>query len=193
MDRSRRLRKLRVSLADCAGKRWGRRARLGRRYLWSAPLWLKEIGEGRTPCEPCTLGRLRPLSLLSWRAALIGLGANLGDRQTTLDRAIELLAADSQIDQKGLQPLKLETTPVGSPADPGGLSERMRRSWRLLLAPVGFARSFATDRTATGPTSPKCIGVRARWTSTCFCTMSKWSMIRVCWSHTLAWLFGALH
>jgi 2-amino-4-hydroxy-6-hydroxymethyldihydropteridine diphosphokinase len=48
--------------------------------------------------------------------ALIGLGANLGDRQATLERAIELLAAAVPIQLRACSRW-LETAPVGGPAD----------------------------------------------------------------------------
>jgi 2-amino-4-hydroxy-6-hydroxymethyldihydropteridine diphosphokinase len=44
--------------------------------------------------------------------AYVGLGANLGDREATIRRAVELLAADPEIDVVALSTLR-ETDPVG--------------------------------------------------------------------------------
>jgi len=44
--------------------------------------------------------------------AFVGLGANLGDREATLRRAVELLAADPEIELVALSTLR-ETDPVG--------------------------------------------------------------------------------
>lgn len=48
--------------------------------------------------------------------ALIGLGANLGDRQATLDQALQILAASGDVQLRARSRL-FETEPVGGPAD----------------------------------------------------------------------------
>jgi 2-amino-4-hydroxy-6-hydroxymethyldihydropteridine diphosphokinase len=49
--------------------------------------------------------------------AYVGLGANLGDREATIGRAVELLAADPEIDVLAVSPLR-ETDPVGYEEQP---------------------------------------------------------------------------
>lgn len=78
--------------------------------------------------------------------AYIGLGANLGEREETLRRAIELLAADSEIEVVGVSSFR-ETDPVGhadqplflnaaaaleTELPPGALLERLLEIERLL-------------------------------------------------------------
>jgi 2-amino-4-hydroxy-6-hydroxymethyldihydropteridine diphosphokinase len=76
--------------------------------------------------------------------AYIGLGSNLGDRDATIRRALELLEADGEIDVAAISSLT-ETDPVGYEAQPrflnGAAALRTDLSPRELLE-----RMFAVER-----------------------------------------------
>jgi 2-amino-4-hydroxy-6-hydroxymethyldihydropteridine diphosphokinase len=69
--------------------------------------------------------------------AYVGLGANLGDREGTIGRALQLLASDSGIDLVAVSTLR-ETEPVGDTDQPfflnGAAMVETRLSPRELLA-----------------------------------------------------------
>jgi 2-amino-4-hydroxy-6-hydroxymethyldihydropteridine diphosphokinase len=76
--------------------------------------------------------------------AYIGLGANLGDREATIRRALELLEAEGEIEVTAVSSLR-ETDPVGYEAQPrflnGAAALRTTLSPRALLE-----RMFAVER-----------------------------------------------
>ena len=85
--------------------------------------------------------------------AYIGLGSNLGDRDATIRRALELLHADDEIDVTAVSSLK-ETDPVGYEDQPrflnGATALRTGLSPRELLERM-FAVERQLGRVRTGP------------------------------------------
>jgi 2-amino-4-hydroxy-6-hydroxymethyldihydropteridine diphosphokinase len=85
--------------------------------------------------------------------AYLGLGSNLGDREATIRRALELLQADDEIDVTAVSSLK-ETDPVGYEDQPrflnGAAALRTELSPRDLLERM-FAVERQLGRIRTGP------------------------------------------
>jgi 2-amino-4-hydroxy-6-hydroxymethyldihydropteridine diphosphokinase len=85
--------------------------------------------------------------------AYLGLGSNLGDREATIRRALELLQADDEIDVTAVSSLK-ETDPVGYEDQPrflnGAAALRTELSPRELLERM-FAVERQLGRVRTGP------------------------------------------
>ena len=85
--------------------------------------------------------------------AYIGLGANLGDREATLRRALQLLAAEPGIEVTAVSAFR-DTAPVGLLDQPRFLNAAARIATRLgareLLERL-FAVERALGRTRTGP------------------------------------------
>jgi 2-amino-4-hydroxy-6-hydroxymethyldihydropteridine diphosphokinase len=85
--------------------------------------------------------------------AYLGLGSNLGDREATIRRALELLQADDEIDVTAVSSLK-ETDPVGYEDQPrflnGAAALRTELSPRELLERM-FAVERQLGRIRTGP------------------------------------------
>jgi 2-amino-4-hydroxy-6-hydroxymethyldihydropteridine diphosphokinase len=85
--------------------------------------------------------------------AYIGLGSNLGDREATIRRALELLQADGEIEVAAVSLLR-ETDPVGYEAQPrflnGAAALRSALSPRALLERM-FAVERELGRTRVGP------------------------------------------
>jgi 2-amino-4-hydroxy-6-hydroxymethyldihydropteridine diphosphokinase len=85
--------------------------------------------------------------------AYLGLGSNLGDREATIRRALELLQADDEIDVTAVSSLK-ETDPVGYEDQPrflnGAAALRTALSPRELLERM-FAVERQLGRIRTGP------------------------------------------
>jgi 2-amino-4-hydroxy-6-hydroxymethyldihydropteridine diphosphokinase len=85
--------------------------------------------------------------------AYLGLGSNLGDREATIRRALELLQADDEIDVTAVSSLK-ETDPVGYEHQPrflnGAAALRTELSPRELLERM-FAVERQLGRVRTGP------------------------------------------
>ncbi|HET6641920.1 MAG TPA: 2-amino-4-hydroxy-6-hydroxymethyldihydropteridine diphosphokinase [Gaiellaceae bacterium] len=85
--------------------------------------------------------------------AYIGLGSNLGDREATIRRALELLQADGEIEVAAVSLLR-ETDPVGYEAQPrflnGAAALRSTLSPRALLERM-FAVERELGRTRGGP------------------------------------------
>jgi 2-amino-4-hydroxy-6-hydroxymethyldihydropteridine diphosphokinase len=85
--------------------------------------------------------------------AYIGLGSNLGDRETTIHRALELLGAEDDIEVTAVSSL-LETNPVGYEDQPrflnGAAVLRTELPARDLLERM-FAVERELGRTRTGP------------------------------------------
>ena len=85
--------------------------------------------------------------------AFVGLGANLGDREATLRRAVELLGADPELDVVALSTLR-ETDPVGYLDQPRFLNgavelETALGARDLLDRLLGVERALGRER--TGP------------------------------------------
>ena len=85
--------------------------------------------------------------------AFVGLGANLGDREATLRRAVELLGADPELDVVALSTLR-ETDPVGYLDQPRFLNgavelETALGARELLARLLGVERALGRER--TGP------------------------------------------
>jgi 2-amino-4-hydroxy-6-hydroxymethyldihydropteridine diphosphokinase len=83
----------------------------------------------------------------------IGLGSNLGDREATIRRALELLAADGAIEVEAVSSLR-ETDPVGYVDQPRFLNGAA--ALRTELAPRAFLERLqrverALGRDRTGP------------------------------------------
>ena len=85
--------------------------------------------------------------------AYVGLGANLGDRQATIERAIELVGAAHGVEVVGVSSLR-ETDPVGLEDQPrflnGALAVETTLSPRALLELL-LEIERALGRTRTGP------------------------------------------
>jgi 2-amino-4-hydroxy-6-hydroxymethyldihydropteridine diphosphokinase len=85
--------------------------------------------------------------------AYIGLGSNLGDREATIHRALDLLGADDDIEVTALSSL-VETDPVGYEEQPrfvnGAAALRTELPARDLLERM-FAVERELGRTRTGP------------------------------------------
>jgi 2-amino-4-hydroxy-6-hydroxymethyldihydropteridine diphosphokinase len=85
--------------------------------------------------------------------AYLGLGSNLGDREATIRRALELLQADDEIDVTAVSSLK-QTDPVGYEDQPrflnGAAALRTELSPRDLLERM-FAVERQLGRIRTGP------------------------------------------
>jgi len=85
--------------------------------------------------------------------AFVGLGANLGDREATLRRAVELLAADPEIELVAVSTLR-ETDPVGYLDQPRFLNGAVEVETTLLPRELldrllGVERALGRER--TGP------------------------------------------
>ena len=90
---------------------------------------------------------------LSRVLAYVGLGANLGDREATLGRAVELLAAEPGIEVVAVSSLR-ETDPVGFEDQPRFLNgavalETVLEPRALLERLLGVERALGRER--TGP------------------------------------------
>lgn len=85
--------------------------------------------------------------------AYLGLGSNLGDREATIRRALELLQADDEIDVTAVSSLK-ETDPVGYEDQPRFLNGAAALRTEL-SPPELLERMFAVERqlgrVRTGP------------------------------------------
>jgi 2-amino-4-hydroxy-6-hydroxymethyldihydropteridine diphosphokinase len=85
--------------------------------------------------------------------AYVGLGANLGDREATIRRALELLAAEPGIEVAGVSSLR-ETDPVGYEDQPRFLNGAAALETRLAPAELLdrlLAAERALGRTREGP------------------------------------------
>lgn len=67
--------------------------------------------------------------------AYVGLGANLGDRRATVERAIELLAAEPGVELVGVSPVR-ETDPVGYVDQPRFLNAAVALETELAPRPL---------------------------------------------------------
>jgi 2-amino-4-hydroxy-6-hydroxymethyldihydropteridine diphosphokinase len=84
--------------------------------------------------------------------AYVGIGANLGERERTIHRAIEMLAAQPEIELAGVSPLR-ETAPWGPVEQPSYLNGAVALDTELgprdlLEVLLDIERSLGRDRSA---------------------------------------------